>query len=187
MIDDIARVMRLDRSVYGEIARDGTRAGMLSAASVVALVAVVTTLGAAVQIATGDAPRSTRLLGAIAGSLLDPFIHWVIWSALLVAVGSLLFRADVAFPTVLRELGYAQAPLILTALAFLPLVGPAIVLLGQLFSLRAGSLATQHAFAFDTRRTIATIGVTFAAAFVISSAVRAFLANIGLWDAFIAP
>ena len=70
---------------------------------------------------------------------------------------------------------------------FLPTVGPAVVLLGQLLSLRAGSLAVQEAEQLDSRRTIATISVTFAVAFLVSGAVRAFLANIGLWSALIDP
>ena len=183
MIDDVARVIRLDRSVY---AAEGRRSAF-SAAQVVALVAIATTIGAGLPIATGGMPRLARPLGAVAGSLLDPFVHWLIWSALICATGAYVFHGRAGDPAVLRAIGYAMAPQALAILGFLPIVGPAVVLLGQLLSLRAGSLAVQEAEQLDSRRTIATIAVTFVVAFLVSGAVRAFLANIGLWAALTDP
>jgi hypothetical protein len=87
----------------------------------------------------------------------------------------------------LQAIGYAMAPRALAFFAFLPTAGPIAILLGQLLSLRAGSLAVQEALHLDTRRTIVTVFVTFLAAFVISGAVRALLTHVGLWDAVIGP
>jgi hypothetical protein len=87
----------------------------------------------------------------------------------------------------LRMIGFAMAPQVLNIFTFLPIVDPIVALLGLLLSLRAGSIAVQTAHRFDTRRAIFTIAVTFVAAFLISSAVRAFLTQVGLWELLVAP
>jgi|SRR5579884_3469901 len=185
MLARMTRVVRLDRAVYPEVESDPT--ATLTAAAVVVLVAVAGVVGTGLQIAVGTAPRSAHPPGAIAGSLLGPVLHWLIWSALTFAIGTTLFGGRTTYPTMLRALGYAQAPQVLAVLGFLPLVGPVCVVLGQLLSLRAGSLAAQDALGLPMRRTIAAILVSFAVAFVVRGAVTALLAHVSLLSGLVSP
>lgn len=185
MVDRMARVIRLDRTIFADDLPD--EVGIAAAAQVVAVVAVAVTIGTGLQIVFGELPRSANQTGAVIGSLLAPFAHWLIWSVLIFAVGAIAFHGLATFPTTLRMIGFAMAPLALGIFSFVPVVGPVIALIGQLLSLRAGSLAVQAAHHFDNRRTITAIAVTFVAALIISNAVRAFLTQVGFWDVLVGP
>ena len=185
MVNRVARVIRLDRGVFDDAQSD--EAGLVAAAQVVGLVAIAITVGTGLQIATGELPRSANPTGAMIGSLLAPFIHWLIWSVLIYAVGSLAFQGVATFPATLRMIGFAMAPLALGIFSFVPIVGSVMTIVGQLLSLRAGSLAVQAAHRFDSRRTIATLAVTFVVALVLSNGVRALLTQVGFWDALVGP
>jgi hypothetical protein len=121
------------------------------------------------------------------GSLLAPFIHWLIWSALIYAVGSLAFQGVATLPATLRVIGFAMAPLALGIFSFVPIAGPMMTIIGQLLSLRAGPMAVQAAHHFEPRRTIATLTVSFVVALVLSNGLRAALTQVGFWDALVAP
>jgi hypothetical protein len=185
MVDRMARVIRLDRAIFDDA--ESSAAGVGAAAQVVGIVAFAITIGTGLQIATGGLPRSANPTGAMAGSLLAPFVHWLIWSALIFAVGGIAFQGAATFPATLRVIGFAMAPLALGIFSFVPIVGPVITIGGQLLSLRAGSMAVQSAHRFDPRRTIITIAVTFVVAFVLSNAMRAVLTQVGFWDMFVGP
>src|SRR4051795_12988051 len=180
MVSRMARVIRLDRGVFDDA--QSNAAGLVAAAQVVGLVALAITIGTGLQIATGELPRSANPTGAIIGSLLAPFIHWMIWSALIDAIGSLVFHGVATFPATLRLIGFAMAPLALGIFSFVPAVGSVIAIVAQLLSLRAGSMAVQAAHRFDPRRTIATLAVTFVVALVISNGLRALLTQVGFWE-----
>jgi hypothetical protein len=72
MVELMPRVIRLDSAVCTDIEE---REGILAAAQVVFVVALASTIGTGLQIATDHLARSASPVGAIAGSLLAPFIH----------------------------------------------------------------------------------------------------------------
>jgi hypothetical protein len=185
MVDRMARVIRLDRTIFDDAPSHD--ASVAAAAQAVGIVALAITIGTGLQIATSELPRSANATGAMIGSLLAPFVHWLIWSALIFAVGSGAFRGVATFPATLRVIGFAMSPLALGIFSFVPVVGPVITIIGQLLSLRAGSMAVQAAHRLDPRRTIATVAVTFVVAFVLSNALRAFLTQVGFWEPLAGP
>lgn len=147
MIDRIVRAIRLDWTVFGEIARD--RNALKEAAIIVAIVTFLSAVG------TGIAARSLgTFLGAwIAGIL----VGWIGWAIITFLVGTLLFKGETNVGEMLRVLGYANAPNLLGLLSFIPCIGWLFPLVGGLLALVAGVLAIREAMDFDTGNAIVTV------------------------------
>ena len=62
----------------------------------------------------------------------------------IVAVGRMASHGLATFPATLRMIGFALAPLALVIFSFVRFLGPGIALIGQLLSLRAGSLVVNN-------------------------------------------
>ena len=147
MIERIVRAIRLDWTVFGEIAKD--RNALKEAAIIVAVVTFLSAIG------TGIAAKSFgTFFGAwIAGIL----VGWIGWAIITYFVGTTLFKGDTDIPEMLRVLGYANAPLLLGLLRVIPCVGWAFPLIGGLLALVAGVLAVREAMDFDTSNAIVTV------------------------------
>jgi hypothetical protein len=171
------RVLRLDRSVYPEIERDP--AGTAQAARVVAFVAAFAALGTVLL-------ESWRP-GAILGAVLAALLHWLLWSGLAYLLGVMLFRKRISAARLVGALGYAQAPQLLAALAFVPVLGPWIVVASRLLTLIAGNLALSDAFAVRLPQALAIRLLSFALAFAAAAAVRAVLGDVSFVMALLKP
>ena len=147
MIDRIVRAIRLDWTVFGEIAKD--REALKEAAIIVAIVTFLSAIG------TGLAAGSlSTFAGAwIAGIL----VGWIGWAIITYFVGTALFKGETDIPEMLRVLGYASAPNLLGLLSFIPCVGWIFPLIGGLLALVAGVIAVREAMDFDTSNAIVTV------------------------------
>ena len=162
MLERIVRAIRLDSTVFGEIARD--RDAMSEAAIIVALVALLSSLGAAFG--------SGSFFAVFFGSLLVAFlIDWLLWAVLTYAVGALIFKGDSGVPEMMRVLGYANAPRLLGFFRFIPCIGGLIVLAGHLLALIAGFIAVREAMDFDTGQAILTVVISWFISLIISLAI----------------
>ena len=147
MIDRIVRAIRLDWTVFGEIAKD--RDALKEAAIIVAIVTFLSAIG------TGIATKSfgTFFSAWIAGIL----VGWIGWAIITYFVGTALFKGETDIPEMLRVLGYASAPNLLGLLSFIPCVGWIFPLIGGLLALVAGVIAIREAMDFDTGNAIVTV------------------------------
>lgn len=146
MIERIVRAIRLDWTVFSEIARDS---GALKEAAII--VAIVTFLSA---IGTGIAAGS---FGAFVGDwLAGILIGWIGWAIVTYVVGTSLFKGETNIPEMLRVLGYANAPNLLGLLTVIPCVGWLFPLVGALLALVAGILAIREAMDLNTSDAIVT-------------------------------
>jgi hypothetical protein len=171
------RVLKLDRTVYAEVERDP--AGTRQAALVVAFVATFAALG-------------TILLeswhpGAILGAVLGALLHWLLWSGLAYLLGVILYRKRPSLTHLVRALGYAQAPQLLAALAFVPVVGAWIVVGSRLLTLIAGNLAMSDAFEIRLPQALAIRLLSFGIALAAAAAVRAVLGDVSFVMALLKP
>lgn len=162
------RVLTFDRSVYEEVESDP--AGTRQAALVVAFVAACAALG-------------TVLLGswhpgAILGAVLAALIRWLLWSGLDYLIGRLLFHRTMPLERLVCDLGYAQTPQVLSILAFVPIVGPWLVVASRLLTLVDGNLAIGHALELRLWQALAIRLVGFAVAFVTAAGVLAVLGDV---------
>ena len=147
MIDRIVRAIRLDWTVFGEIAKD--RDALKEAAIIVAIVTFLSAVG------TGLAAGS---LSAFAGAwIAGILIGWIGWAIITYFVGTAVFKGETDIPEMLRVLGYASAPNLLGLLRFIPCVGWAFPLIGGLLALAAGIIAIREAMDFDTSNAIVTV------------------------------
>jgi hypothetical protein len=147
MIDRIVRAIRLDWTVFGEIAKD--RDALKEAAIIVAIVTFLSAVG------TGIAARS---FGAFAGAwIAGILIGWIGWAIITYFVGTALFKGETDIPEMLRVLGYASAPNLLGLLSFIHCVGWLFPLIGGLLALVAGVIAIREAMDFDTGNAIVTV------------------------------
>ena len=147
MIDRIVRAIRLDWTVFGEIAKD--RDALKEAAIIVAIVTFLSAVGTG--LATGS-------LSAFAGAwIAGILIGWIGWAIITYFVGTAVFKGETDIPEMLRVLGYASAPNLLGLLRFIPCVGWAFPLIGGLLALAAGIIAIREAMDFDTSKAIVTV------------------------------
>ena len=147
MIERIVRAIRLDWTVFGEIAED--RDALKEAAIIVAVVTFLSAVG------TGIAARS---FGAFVGDwIVGIAVGWIGWAIVTYFVGTALFKGETDIPEMLRVLGYAYAPMLLGLLSWIPCVGWLFPLLGGLLALVAGILAIREAMDFDTSNAIITV------------------------------
>jgi uncharacterized membrane protein len=87
----------------------------------------------------------------------------------------------------LRTLGYAEAPQVLSILHFIPYAGIVLVTFGRLLSMRAGFLAVQNTLGLDRRKTLLTVLPTFLCAFLLLLILRAFLVNMEIRTSLFHP
>ncbi|MCZ6891268.1 MAG: hypothetical protein O7F09_02000 [Chloroflexi bacterium] len=116
----IARVWRLDRTVYDGAQADGL--AMAQAIAVLALAIVSLWLGGmGLALTRGDdvGDRALALLWIAPWMV----VGWVMWSLLAYSIGGGLRRRAATFGGLLRALGYAHAPGIFYALILIPGLG----------------------------------------------------------------
>ena len=163
MVDRILRAIRLDASVYREIAEDQN--AMSEAAIIVVIVAVLSALGSAIG-------SGGFILNLIVTLLLAILVNWILWAVLTYFVGTALFKGKTDIPEMMRVLGYANAPNLLGVFAFIPCVGWIIAILGAILAFIAGFLAVREAMEFDTGSAIVTVLISWVISIVISFGIR---------------
>ena len=164
MLDRVLRVIKLDKSVYAEVEADEMATSQ--AAIVVAIVAVLSAIGSGVG--TLISSGGSGFVAAFLGAIVTAFISWLVWSVVTYFVGTTLFKGEATVSEMLRVIGFAQAPLALGLLSFIPCLGPIISLAGWLLSLYTGFLAIQEGLDLDTGKTLATVAIGWVVAFIVS-------------------
>ena len=157
MVDRIVRAIRLDWTVFREIAEDQN--AMSQAAIIVAVVTFMSAVG------SGIASRS--LPGFFVDWILAILVGWIGWAIITFLVGTIVFKGQTDVPEMMRVLGYASAPKLLGIFGFIFCVGPIITLAGWVLALIAGVLAIREAMDFDTESAIVTVIIGWLIAFSI--------------------
>jgi hypothetical protein len=147
MIDRIVRAIRLDWTVFAEIAKD--RDALKEAAIIVVIVTFLSAIGTGIKAASFGAFVGDWLTGILVG--------WIGWAIITYFVGRMLFKGETDILEMLRVLGYASAPYLLGLLSFIPCVGPLFPVIGWVLALIAGVLAIREAMDFDTSNAIVTV------------------------------
>jgi hypothetical protein len=134
---------RLNVDVYEEVEADTTATGQ--AALVVCLVAVAAAIGSA---NAGVIVVTSRVLAALLG--------WLIWSGVTYLIGDKILRGTATWGELLRTVGFALAPGILYMLAIVPTIGPAVLIVVNVWILIAAVIAIRQALDFGTGKAILT-------------------------------
>jgi len=153
MLDRMIRAARLDPSLYELVEAD---TGYTREAFYIVLIAAIAgaigaTLGQEAPGGTGSAMPVLIIVGRILG--------WVIWSAMTLWIGTTLTRGPDTHANIgemLRTLGYAHSPLVLSVLAFMPGLGSPILFVTQIWTLLAGVVAIRQVLGTTTERAVLT-------------------------------
>ena len=97
----------------------------------------------------------STLLGALITVVLG-VVNYYIWAYVTYFVGTRFFGGTADPGEMLRVLGYAHTPQLLSLLSFIPCVGPIISLAAMVLSLIAVVIALREALDFDTGKAIIT-------------------------------
>jgi hypothetical protein len=168
MLARIMRAIRLDSTVFREIAEDQN--AMREAAIIVAVVSVLSALGSAI----GSGSFFVTLLVSLILSIL---VGWIGWAILTYFVGTVFFKGRTDIPEMMRVLGYANAPNLLGVFHFIPCVGWIITLAGAILAFIAGFVAVREAMEFDTGNAIITVLISWVISFAITLGIRMAIAG----------
>jgi hypothetical protein len=109
-------------------------------------------------------------LGLALFSLVFAVIGWVLGSVVAYYVGITLFRSpqmDVTIGQVLRTIGFAQSPRVLSILSIIPIIGVLVSIILFFWLIVTYIMALKAAFDFDTAKAVVTAIVTAVVIFVI--------------------
>lgn len=153
MFERILGVFRLDRRVFAEIEHD--ESATTQAAIVVAIVAALSVIGSILQflvsLVGGGEARPGAILLSIVVTFIAVFVNWFVWSGVTYFVGTQLFKGQATFAEMLRVIGFAYAPRMLSVI---PCIGGII---GAIWSLIASYFAIKEGLDLDDMETIVTI------------------------------
>jgi len=158
MVQRIMRIFKLDKTVFPEIAADPkatTEAGII-------VVAVSLLAG----IATGAQGKFFN--GLIWELIAGVVLGWLLWAIITFFVGTTLFQGKTTIEAMLRVLGYASAPRVLSIFGLIPCIGWIPALIGGILSLVAGFIAIREAMQFDTGKAVITVLVGWLVYFVLT-------------------
>jgi len=167
MIDRIIRAIRLDPTLYREVAddEDYNDEAYIIVGIVTLLSAFGAGLGAAISRTSGQGFFGAFFSDAITRVLLG----WLLWAVISYFVGTMLGGKS-SIPEMMRTLAYAQVPAFVSVLGFIPCLGFLFVVAGFLLSIGAGVIAIRESMEFDTMNAAITavIGIlVYVAATVI--------------------
>jgi hypothetical protein len=153
------RAARLSVPLYEEVEADTTATTQALTVVVIAALASGIGFGLAAQMRPGGG----NLIGGLIGGVISALLGWVIWSFVIYIVGTKLFGGTATMGEVLRTLGFAQTPRVLTILAFIPVLGGIISLIVFVWMIVASFIATRQALDLDNGKTVGTILVAICA------------------------
>ena len=146
ILDRAKRVVQLDQPVFRTIARDPN--ATQQAAIVVGIVALAGAIGGA-----GEG------FGGIALGIVGALIGWLLFAGLAWFFGTNIFGTPTtvtSWESLLRTLGYAQAPNVLAIFGFVPILGWLAAFIGSIWALVTAIVAIRETLGFSTGRAIIT-------------------------------
>lgn len=147
VVDRLIGVLRLDVPTYEAIEHDK---GATSQALIIVVLAAI---------ATGIGAIGSDAAGGFIGGILSAIIGWIVFSVIAYYIGARIFgtsSTSASIGQLLRTLGYARAPQLLTVIAFIPVLGWIIALVAALWTLVTSIIAIRQALDFTLGRAIGT-------------------------------
>lgn len=147
MLARIIGVFKLDSKTFEEIEHNTSLT--LTAALIVVLVSLVSGVGNGLF----NALRGGYFGKGFLSSLIGVIVGWLIWSVVTWLVGTRLFKGQASLDEMLRVIGFAYIPLVLS---IIPCVGGVI---GGIWALAAGFIAVRQGLDLDNTKAFFTVVV----------------------------
>jgi hypothetical protein len=158
LIDRMIGVARLDVPTYEEIEHDQ---GALPQAVVVVV---------ASAIAAGIGAIGDNGITGIIGGILGAIVSWIVFSFAVYFVGTRFLatpQTEADTGQLLRTLGFARTPSLLSVFGFIPVLGWILGLIGGIWFLVTSVIAVRQSLEMSTGRAIGTIIVAWIALLII--------------------
>lgn len=168
-------VLRLDAATFEEIEAD--KSATMQAFWIVAVIALLNSL--TIFLASlwlgpeltelqrelaADLPLPVPVLspaGLFVQSLVTTLLGWLLWSAATYVIGTRLFGGQATLAEMLRVIGFAQFPRLLSIVQFIPCLGDLLNVIGWVWALAAGFVGIRQGLDLGNGRTIVTALISF--------------------------
>lgn len=180
LADRMFRAAMLDPLVFDEIKED--RSAMTQAVQVILIVTVISVINSLVQTvyAPAEAALQSDAATTIGTSIATVVLAWLIWAFLAYLLGTGVFGGAASYGEMLRAIGFAQSPSVISILAvplvFVPtagaVLGGLLGLVATFWVLIVGVIATRQTLGISTGKAVATtviIAIGLAVTFVAIS------------------
>lgn len=165
MFNRVMRAAMLDVNLYEEVEADTSLTQ--EALMVVILVSIAGGIGGFLAGVLGGGGIGAAVMGLIFGVVMG-VLGYYIWAYITYFVGTNLFGGTADVGEMLRTLGYASGPRVLSVLAFIPCLGPLAGLAGAIWALVTGVVAVRQALDFDTGKAVLTVIIGWVIVLVIT-------------------
>jgi hypothetical protein len=153
LINRVLRAALLDKEVFQEVEADPSLDQ--EALTVVIIVSVAGGIGAFLgNLLVGN------ILAAFLGLIINAAVgiaNYYIWAYVSHYIGTKMFNGVADPGELLRVLGYASGPRILSLFGFIPCFGAVLAFVGGLWALVAGYFGVREALDLDTTETLVTV------------------------------
>ncbi len=163
MLARIIGVFKLDVKTFEEIEHNTSLT--LPAALIVILVSLISGIGNGLF--NGFVHKT--FFGGFLGSVIAVLLGWLLWSAVTLFVGTRFFHGEADMGQMLRVIGFAYAPLVLS---IIPCVGGVI---GIIWAIAAGFIAVRQGLDLDDMKSLLTVGVGAVFYVILTAIVNAIL------------
>jgi hypothetical protein len=163
LLERMMRAARLDSNLFEEVEADLNATSQ--AATVVGIVALCSGLGSAISLAMAG-QTGTAVLAFIGGIVMS-FVGWIAWSYITYWIGTSMFKGQATPGELLRTIGFAQTPGVLSILSFIPILGGLVGLAVFVWMIVAGVIALRQALDITTGQAVITAIVGFIPMFLL--------------------
>lgn len=173
MVDRIIRAIRLDPTLYREVADDEqyTNEGLM----IVLAVALLSAIGASIGAGMNEGRPVLTFIVQAANTLI---FGWLLWAVVAYFVGTALGGKS-SVTEMARTLAYANAPGLVGLLAFIPCIGWILVLAAFVLTIAAGVIAIRESMEFDTTNAVVTAVLGFGVYIVARLVIGLFFGGLG--------
>jgi hypothetical protein len=163
MLQLIIGVFKLDSKTFDTIEKDTSLTGR--AALIVVVVSLISGLGNGFFALF----RDSSFLSGFFSSLVAVLLGWLLWSALTLFIGTRFFNGQADLGEMLRVIGFAYAPQVLS---IIPCIGG---LIGAVWTLAAGFIAVRQGLDLDNTKAAFTIIIGFVCYLILLGIVNSFI------------
>ena len=161
MLARVIGVFKLDVKTFQEIEQNTSLT--LYAAIIVGLVALLSGIGTGLF----NGLFSRSVLGGFFGTLFSTILGWIVWSVVTWFVGTRFFGGQATIDEMLRVIGFAFLPLLLS---IIPCLGNVV---GGIWALVAGFVAIREGLDLDNTKAFLTVAVGFIGYLILTGIVTA--------------
>jgi hypothetical protein len=168
MLQRLIGVFKLDSKTFEEI--EGNKDLTGQAAILVIIVSLISGLGSGFLAIF----QKKGFIGGFFGSILSVLLGWLLWSFITWLVGTKLFKGTADIGEMLRVIGFAYTPQVLS---IIPCIGG---LIGAIWTLAAGFIAVRQGLDLDNTKALLTIVIGFVCYLLLTAVLSAFIGGVGL-------